>query len=82
MIQRATVEALGSLVRQGRLWGLLLATVDGQPARASTLAPALEAVGFRWSISGYFLRPPVRDEPIVAQPAAGTKSATVRAKQV
>jgi ATP-dependent Lhr-like helicase len=82
MIQRATVEALGSLVRQGRLWGLLLATVVGPPARASPLAPALEAVGFRWSISGYFLRPPVRDEPIVAQPAAGTKSATVRAKQV
>src|SRR5204862_248410 len=41
-IQRATAEALVSLVRQGRLWGLLLSTIDGQPARASTLAPALE----------------------------------------
>ena len=53
LIQRATAQALAGQVHQGRLWGLLLTTIDGQPARVSPLAPALEAAGFRWSHSGY-----------------------------
>ena len=52
------LDYLAGLVGRGRLVGLQLAKVDGQPAQTSPLAPALEAAGFgRAAGGGYLLRP-------------------------
>ena len=48
--------ALGHLVRRRRLRQLEIATIDGEAAASSPLAPALRAVGFRDGYKGLVLR--------------------------
>jgi ATP-dependent Lhr-like helicase len=67
-VARAVAETLAALVRRGRLLGLQLATVDGQPIQSSPLAPALQAAGFRASATGYLLRAERDEERALPSP--------------
>jgi ATP-dependent Lhr-like helicase len=64
-VEQAVAAALADLVHRGRLIGLQLATVDGQPATDSALGPALEQAGFRRTSFGYMLRPGEANPPRV-----------------
>ena len=79
-VARAVAETLASLVRRGRLAGLLLSAVDGAPAQQSALAPALRAAGFGRAATGLVLRAG-RDETDAESPGAepGRSSSSGRA---
>ncbi len=58
---RALAEALGRLAHRGGRRALLVGKIDGEPADASALAPALEAEGFGSSRRGFLKRRSLRD---------------------
>ena len=49
------LRALAAAVRAGRLRRLVIRTVDGEPAGASSLATGLDAAGFRRGLDDFFL---------------------------
>jgi ATP-dependent Lhr-like helicase len=55
-IAAAVAGALAGLVSAGRRPALLIKEVDGQPARGSPLAPALQQAGFLPGVSGFLRR--------------------------
>jgi hypothetical protein len=64
-------EALAGAVDAGRMGGLLLSEIDGEPAQQSRLVPALLAAGFSAVGAGYLRRRKVAEMPAARAPGQG-----------